>query len=83
MNYRKICLIVAVIVFTSTPFIVHADYQISPNPNPSTATITVNTSGAYNSYTPFNNNGLINITSTGTLTNNSGGILNNNSDGTL
>lgn len=64
------------------PFAVQAQ-QISPNPNPSTGTITVDTSGAYNSYNPFDNYGDIEITESGTLTNNSNATLNNNLGATL
>ena len=55
--------------------------QISPNPNPVGNTITVDTPDRYNGVT-FDNNGEIDITSVGNLTNNDGGSLIND-DGSL
>ncbi len=83
MNRKKsLFILLAVVVFVTTPFAVHAQ-QISPAHN--TGTITVDTSDAYNSLNSFDNdnNGVIDITGTGTLTNNSGALLNNNAGGTL
>ena len=54
--------------------------QISPNPNPVGNTITVDTPDRYNGVT-FDNNGEIDITSVGNLTNND--TLKNNKGGTL
>jgi hypothetical protein len=82
MKMRKICFLLLVIILVSAPLVVQAD-QISPNPNPVLNTITVDTSNAYNSLNPFDNNGDIYITNTGTLENNLGAGLNNNSGGTL
>ena len=83
MNKIKICFFLAGIILISAPLMVQAD-QISPNPND--GTITVSTSDAYNLIF-FDNNGLLEITSSGLLknaarlNNNTGGSLNNS--GTL
>ena len=72
-------LIVGVWLQTSALFA--TPYQISPNPN--AATITVDTPDAFNSQNPFENNGVINITDTGTLTNNTGAKLINGNTSAL
>ena len=77
MNKIKICFFLAGIILISAPLMVQAD-QISPNPND--GTITVSTSDAYNLIF-FDNNGLLEITSSGLLKN--AARLNNNTGGTL
>lgn len=73
---NKICIFVfpVIILLISTPLPVEA-LQIGPTPN--TGTITVDTSDAFNSLNPFNNDGAISITDTGTLINNVGASLTN------
>ena len=63
----------AVVCLLLAPSVVYGQ-QISPNPNPVGNTITVSTSGELNA-TTFQNNGTIDITNAGTLTND--GWLNN------
>ena len=82
MTRYLLSIVLATTVFACLTFPIQAQ-QISPTPN--TGTITVDTSGAFNSLNPFDNNnfGILNISSAGTLTNNYSAVLNNNSGSTL
>ena len=73
MKYLPALAAVCLLIVPSVALAQH----IFPNPNPAGHTITVDTSGRFNSV-GFDNNGTIEITSDGTLTNRINGVLTNN-----